>query len=107
MHPITGAPPATLCYLSGEPSAIRDGGTDASGRGFIFGDGIREYLPSFQLGQPLCSEEHMARLEELASIVAPGGQAIGNGRPNPIYDSLYKACKQVKVRNAQKHGAPA
>jgi len=107
MHPITGAPPATLCYLSGEHSAIRDGGADASGRGLILGDGIREYVPSFHLRQPFRSGEHMARLEELASIVAPGVQAIGNGRPNPIYDSLYEACKQAKVRNAQKHGAPA
>jgi D-alanine transaminase len=45
--------------------------------------------------------------KELLPVVTLDGQAIGNGRPGPIYDSLYKAYQQAKVRNAQKHGAPA
>lgn len=45
--------------------------------------------------------------KELLPVVTLDGKPIGNGRPGPIYDSLYKAYQQAKVRNAQKHGAPA
>ena len=62
MHPITDALPATLCYLDGEYTALRDAKISVLDRGFIFGDGVYEYVPVY-LGQPFCFEEHMARLD--------------------------------------------
>jgi D-alanine transaminase len=62
MHPITTALPATLCYLDGEYTALRDAKISVLDRGFIFGDGIYEVVPVYG-GQPFCFEEHMARLE--------------------------------------------
>jgi D-alanine transaminase len=62
MHPITDALPATLCYLNGEFTALRDAKISVLDRGFIFGDGIYEYVPVY-FGQPFCFEEHMARLD--------------------------------------------
>ncbi|RSZ32749.1 MULTISPECIES: D-amino acid aminotransferase [unclassified Variovorax] len=62
MHPITDALPATLCYLDGEYTALRDAKISVLDRGFIFGDGIYEYVPVY-FGQPFCFEEHMARLD--------------------------------------------
>lgn len=62
MHPITDALPATLCYLDGEYTALRDAKISVLDRGFIFGDGVYEYVPVY-LGRPFCFEEHMARLD--------------------------------------------
>lgn len=62
MHPITNALPATLCYLDGEYTALRDAKISVLDRGFIFGDGIYEVVPVYG-GQPFCFEEHMARLD--------------------------------------------
>lgn len=62
MHPITDALPATLCYLGGEYTALRDAKISVLDRGFIFGDGIYEVVPVYG-GQPFCFEEHMARLD--------------------------------------------
>lgn len=62
MHPITDALPATLCYLDGEYTALRDAKISVLDRGFIFGDGVYEYVPVY-VGQPFCFEEHMARLD--------------------------------------------
>ncbi|MGJ7528966.1 D-amino acid aminotransferase [Variovorax sp. GB1P17] len=62
MHPITDALPATLCYLDGEYTALRDAKISVLDRGFIFGDGIYEVVPVYG-GQPFCFEEHMARLD--------------------------------------------
>jgi D-alanine transaminase len=45
--------------------------------------------------------------KELLPVVTLDGQPIGNGRPGPIYKSLYAAYQQAKQHNAQKHGALA
>ncbi|GAC1355938.1 MAG: D-amino acid aminotransferase [Variovorax sp.] len=45
--------------------------------------------------------------KEVLPVVTLDGQTIGNGRPGPIYGSLYAAYQQAKQRNAQKHGVPA
>ena len=45
--------------------------------------------------------------KELLPVVTLDGKAIGNGRPGPIYKSLYAAYQEAKLRNAQKHGVPA
>ena len=98
MHPITDALPATLCYLDGEYTALRDAKISVLDRGFIFGDGIYEYVPVY-FGQPFCFEEHMARLDRslaelqienplslaqwreiVMRLVAPGGNA-----PQSVY----------------------
>ncbi|SEK14457.1 D-alanine transaminase [Variovorax sp. OK605] len=98
MHPITDALPATLCYLNGEFTALRDAKISVLDRGFIFGDGIYEYVPVY-FGQPFCFEEHMARLDRslaelqidnphtlaqwrdiVMHLVAPGGEA-----PQSVY----------------------
>jgi len=98
MHPITDALPATLCYLDGEYTALRDAKISVLDRGFIFGDGIYEYVPVY-FGQPFCFEEHMARLDRslaelqienplslaqwreiVMRLVAPGGDA-----PQSVY----------------------
>jgi D-alanine transaminase len=98
MHPITDALPATLCYLDGAYTALRDAKISVLDRGFIFGDGIYEYVPVY-FGQPFCFEEHMARLARslaelqidnphtldewrdiVTLLVAPGGDA-----PQSVY----------------------
>jgi len=54
--------------------------------------------------------------KELLPVVTLDGKAIANGRPGPIYQSLYEAYQEAKVRNAEnaknathakKQGAPA
>ncbi|SFQ38789.1 D-amino acid aminotransferase [Variovorax sp. 770b2] len=98
MHPITDALPATLCYLDGEYTALRDAKISVLDRGFIFGDGIYEVVPVYG-GQPFCFEEHMARLDRslaelqivnplslaqwreiVMRLIAPGGDA-----PQAVY----------------------
>jgi D-alanine transaminase len=98
MHPITDALPATLCYLDGEYTALRDAKISVLDRGFIFGDGIYEVVPVYG-GQPFCFEEHMARLDRslaelqivnplslaqwreiVMCLIAPGGDA-----PQAVY----------------------
>ncbi|SCX74578.1 D-amino acid aminotransferase [Variovorax sp. EL159] len=103
MHPITDALPATLCYLDGEYTALRDAKISVLDRGFIFGDGIYEVVPVYG-GQPFCFEEHMARLDrslaelqitnplsleqwrEIAMrLTAPGGDA-----PQSVYFQITR-----------------
>lgn len=45
--------------------------------------------------------------KEVLPVVTLDGQAIGNGRPGPIYQSLYAAYQQAKQRNADAPGATA
>ncbi|PLC01633.1 D-amino acid aminotransferase [Variovorax sp. RO1] len=45
--------------------------------------------------------------KEVLPVVTLDGQTIGNGRPGPIYQSLYAAYQQAKQRNAEKPGALA
>ena len=39
--------------------------------------------------------------KEVLPVVTLDGQAIGNGRPGPIYQALYAAYQEAKQRNAQ------
>ncbi|MFH0134582.1 D-amino acid aminotransferase [Variovorax sp. VaC1] len=103
MHPITDALPATLCYLDGKYTALRDAKISVLDRGFIFGDGVYEVVPVYG-GQPFCFEEHMARLDrslaelqitnplsleqwrEIAMrLTAPGGDA-----PQSVYFQITR-----------------
>ena len=45
--------------------------------------------------------------KEVLPVTMLDGQTIGNGRPGPIYQSLYAAYQQAKQRNAEKPGALA
>ena len=40
--------------------------------------------------------------KEVLPVVTLDGQAIGNGRPGPIYQALYAAYQEAKQRNAEK-----
>jgi len=90
--------PHTLCYLNGEYLPLSEAKVSVLDRGFIFGDGIYEYVPVY-FGQPFCFEEHMARLDRslaelqienplslaqwreiVMRLVAPGGEA-----PQSVY----------------------
>jgi len=62
MHPIADALPDALCYLDGSYTPLRDAKVSVLDRGFIFGDGVYEVVPTYG-GQPFCFDEHMARLE--------------------------------------------
>ncbi len=58
--------PDTLCYLNGEYGALRDAKVSVLDRGFIFGDGIYEVVPSYS-GRLFRFDEHMARLSRSLS----------------------------------------
>lgn len=53
--------PATLCYLNGEYTALKDAKISVLDRGFIFGDGVYEVVPAYG-GSLFRFEQHMARL---------------------------------------------
>ncbi|MFZ3141895.1 aminotransferase class IV [Polaromonas sp.] len=53
--------PDTPCYLNGEFSTLRDARISVLDRGFIFGDGIYEVVPTYA-GKLFRFEQHMARL---------------------------------------------
>ncbi len=54
--------PATPCYLNGEFIALKDAKISVMDRGFIFGDGVYEVVPSYG-GRPFRFAQHMARLD--------------------------------------------
>ena len=54
--------PATPCYLNGEYTALKDAKISVMDRGFIFGDGVYEVVPSYG-GRPFRFAQHMARLD--------------------------------------------
>lgn len=54
--------PATLCYLNGEYTPLRDAKISVLDRGFIFGDGVYEVVPCYA-GKLFRFEHHMARLD--------------------------------------------
>lgn len=66
--------PASLCYLNGEFTPLRDARISVLDRGFIFGDGVYEVLPAYG-GKVFRFEQHMARLD----------RSLGELRiPNPL-----------------------
>lgn len=63
--------PSSLCYLNGEYSPLRDARISVLDRGFIFGDGVYEVLPTYG-GKLFRFEHHMARLDRsLAELRIP------------------------------------
>jgi D-alanine transaminase len=66
--------PASLCYLNGEFTPLRDARISVLDRGFIFGDGVYEVLPAYG-GKIFRFDQHMARLD----------RSLGELRiPNPL-----------------------
>ena len=53
--------PDTLCYLNGDYASLREAKVSVLDRGFIFGDGVYEIIPSYG-GKLFRFDEHMARL---------------------------------------------
>jgi D-alanine transaminase len=54
--------PLLPCYLNGEFSTLRDAKVSVLDRGFIFGDGVYEVVPSYA-GRLFRFDDHMARLD--------------------------------------------
>lgn len=54
--------PASLCYLNGEFTVLREAKVSVLDRGFIFGDGVYEVVPVYA-GALFRFEQHMARLD--------------------------------------------
>ncbi len=54
--------PSTPCYLNGEFTPLCEAKISVMDRGFIFGDGIYEVVPTYA-GMPFRFAQHMARLE--------------------------------------------
>ncbi|RYF47416.1 MAG: D-amino acid aminotransferase, partial [Comamonadaceae bacterium] len=80
MHPLLDALPATLCYLDGDYTPLRDAKVSVLDRGFIFGDGVYEVVPVYG-GQPFGFDEHMARLgRSLAELQIPNPLTVSQWR---------------------------
>ena len=54
--------PDTLCYLNGDYTPLKDAKVSVLDRGFIFGDGVYEVVPSYA-GRLFRFAQHMARLD--------------------------------------------
>lgn len=59
---MTPALPASLCYLNGEYSALRDARISVLDRGFLLGDGVYDVLPCYD-GRIFRFDQHMDRLD--------------------------------------------
>jgi D-alanine transaminase len=90
--------PATLCYLNGEFTALRDARISVMDRGFIFGDGVYEVVPVYG-GKPFRFAQHMARLDRsLAEL------RIANPLTHAQWQEI--ALKLVADHALQLHTAP-
>ena len=68
--------PATLCYLNGDYTALKDAKISVLDRGFIFGDGVYEVVPAYA-GKLFQFEQHMARLNRsLAELRIPNPLSV-------------------------------
>lgn len=78
--------PDTICYLNGNYLPLNQAHVSVLDRGFIFGDGIYEVVPSY--GRKLfCFAEHMARLDRSLAKVRI---------PNPLStDEWLQRCRQL------------
>ncbi|WP_439520971.1 D-amino acid aminotransferase [Hydrogenophaga sp.] len=81
--------PASLCYLNGEFTPLRDARISVLDRGFIFGDGVYEVLPAYG-GRVFRFEQHMARLD----------RSLGELRiPNPLGRDEWLAVAQRLIED--------
>jgi D-alanine transaminase len=65
-RPITGVPPESVCWLDGEFQPLATARVSVLDRGFIFGDGVYEVVPSYG-GALFRWSEHLARLRRSLS----------------------------------------
>lgn len=88
--------PDTPCYLNGEFSTLKDAKISVLDRGFIFGDGVYEVLPSYG-GKLFRFEHHMARLDRSLTELRI---------PNPMSRSEWRALTLKLIADcAQSTGA--
>ena len=88
--------PDTPCYLNGEFSTLKDAKISVLDRGFIFGDGVYEVLPSYG-GKLFRFEHHMARLDRSLTELRI---------PNPMSRAEWRALTlQLTADFAQSTGA--
>ena len=88
--------PDTLCYLNGEYSSLRDAKVSVLDRGFIFGDGIYEVVPVYDL-RLFRFDEHLARLDRsLAKLRITNPHSA---------DAWLKLCRQLVAATAEATGA--
>jgi D-alanine transaminase len=88
--------PDMPCYLNGDYTPLKDAKISVLDRGFIFGDGIYEVLPSYA-GKLFRFEQHMARLERsLAELRIP------NPLSNPQW---HEIAIELIARNTRNTGA--
>ena len=90
--------PDTPCYLNGEFTPLKDAKISVMDRGFIFGDGIYEVVPSYA-GKLFRFEQHMARLDRSLTELR-----IANPMSQPQWREL--ALKLIAL-HAESTGAPA
>ncbi len=79
--------PATLCYLNGVYTALRDAKISVMDRGFIFGDGVYEVVPVYA-GEPFRFAQHMARLDRSLAELRIG---------NPLTHAEWREIAQTLV----------
>lgn len=81
--------PALPCWLNGEMSTLRDAKVSVLDRGFIFGDGVYEVVPTYA-GRPFRFAEHMARFDRsLKEARIPNPMDAGGWRA--LVDQLVAA----------------
>jgi len=89
--------PATLCYLNGTYTALRDAKISVMDRGFIFGDGVYEVVPVYA-GEPFRFAQHMARLD----------RSLGELRiSNPLTHAEWREISQKLVADFARESGTA
>ena len=89
--------PDTPCYLNGEFSTLKDAKISVLDRGFIFGDGVYEVLPSYG-GKLFRFEHHMARLDRSLTELRI---------PNPMSRSEWRALTLKLIADCANPRGPA
>ena len=89
--------PDTLCYLNGEYTPLCDAKVSVLDRGFIFGDGIYEVVPSYG-GKLFRFDEHMARLDRSLTKLR-----IDNPHSR---DEWMQRCRTLLTALAARSGGP-
>lgn len=88
--------PDTLCYLNGEYTALKDAKISVLDRGFIFGDGVYEVVPTYD-GKLFRFAHHMARL----------GRSLAELRiTNPLTPTEWRDIATKLMADYAKGGAP-
>ena len=82
-----------MIYLNGEWMPIEQARIPVLDRGFIFGDGVYEVIPSYS-GHPFRLREHLVRLQSSLD-----GVRIANPCNLERWDELVREIKKYKERS--------